>query len=40
MKTLKTYLTESDRTYSFRIKMANMPEKEVIDKLESIEKNQ
>ena len=36
MKTLKTYLTESDRTYSFRIKMANMPEKEVIDKLETV----
>ena len=36
MKTFKTYLTESDRTYNFRIKMANMPEKEVIDKLETV----
>ena len=36
MKTFKTYLTESDRTYNFRIKMANMPEKEVIDRLETV----
>ena len=36
MKTFKTYLTESDRTYNFRIKMVNMPEKEVIDRLETV----
>ena len=35
MKTFKTYLTENERTYNFRIKMANMPEKEVLDTLET-----
>lgn len=35
MKDFKTYLMENEKTYAFRIKMANMPEGEVVDKLES-----
>jgi hypothetical protein len=35
MKSLKQYLTESERTYNFRIKIANMIEDEVMDKLEN-----
>jgi|TARA_B100000780_G_scaffold252629_1_gene199847 hypothetical protein len=34
MKPFKHYLTESERTYNFRIKIANMIEDEVMDKLE------
>jgi hypothetical protein len=34
MKTFKHYLTESDTTYNFRIKIANMIEDEVMDMLE------
>ena len=35
MKTFRHYLTESERTYKFRLKMANMAEDEVMDKLET-----
>lgn len=35
MKTFRHYLTESERTYNFRLKMANMAEDEVMDKLET-----
>ena len=35
MKSLTHYLTESERTYNFRIKIANMIEDEVMDKLET-----
>ena len=35
MKSLTHYLTESERTYNFRIKIANMIEDEVMDRLET-----
>ena len=35
MKSLTHYLTESERTYNFRLKIANMIEDEVMDKLET-----
>ena len=35
MKSLTQYLTESERTYNFRIKIANMIEDEVMDRLET-----
>ena len=35
MKSLKHYLTESERTYNFRLKIANMIEDEVMDRLET-----
>ena len=34
MKSLKTYLTESERTYSFRLKLAEKCDDETVDKLE------
>jgi|TARA_R110000851_G_scaffold50342_2_gene120286 hypothetical protein len=34
-RTFTSYLTESDRTYHFRIKLANMPEGAVVDSIET-----
>ena len=34
-RTFRSYLTENDRTYHFRIKLANMPDDQVVDAIES-----